>query len=55
MTNVRPLTTRCTVCRETILIRREAAIVGQSVLCPHCGTPALITVLIDAARAQPDA
>jgi hypothetical protein len=53
MANARPLTTRCTVCRETILIRRDAAAVGQSVRCPHCGTPALITMLIDAARALP--
>lgn len=42
--------TRCTVCREEMLIQREVAAVGHTEPCPHCGTPALIVVLIDAAR-----
>lgn len=50
----RPLTTRCTVCREEMLIQREVAAVGYAEVCPHCGTPALIVALIDAARTQSD-
>jgi len=46
----RPLTTRCTVCRETILIERDEAAINHAKPCPHCGTPALIVALMDAAQ-----
>lgn len=41
-----PLLTRCTKCREEIVIAREAAIIGAVLHCQHCGTPAVLWQLI---------
>ena len=31
------LITRCTTCRETLVIARESAQMARPITCPHCG------------------